>query len=130
MAEKSEPKFYAIRAPRDVEGTPPAMVNHVNVRGSTDALVYEFFYVPEGLRYEATIGVDDPRFERPGGEMGTIRLTPAARLGLPITVVLELLTDSFRVALEEAPGIKDQFERAVKDIQEALAKSPLIPKPK
>lgn len=125
MSDQAPITSLAIRAPLESENTPPALSNYVSVSGATDALILEFFYTSQASRLRALRGEFGGVVEEGLDGEVVVRSEPVARVALPISAAVEMFLDAFRVAVEEAPDLKDRFVRAFEEVQEIIANSPL-----
>ena len=122
MEPKEIPPILYLRAPSELDATPPALANHVRVlQQSPDTVTLQAYFVSPGCVHEAANGWSIPGI-RIEGDTAYVERSPAARVALPITVAAELAMLLLKNVA--AMGSPDLVRRATELLREALPEVP------
>jgi hypothetical protein len=116
------PPILYLRAPAEVDATPPELANHVRVlQQSDDTVMLQAYFVSPGSVHEAANGWSIPGI-RIDGNTAYVERTPAARVALPISVAAELAVLLLKNVA--AMGSPDLVKRAGELVRETLPEVP------
>jgi hypothetical protein len=116
------PPILYLRAPAELDATPPGLANQVRVlQQSQDTVTLQAYFVSPGSVHEAANGWSIPGI-RIDGDTAYVERSPAARVALPISVAAELAVLLLKNVA--AMGSPDLVKRATELVREALPEAP------
>jgi len=117
------PPILYVRAPDEVDATPPALANQVRVlQQSADTVTLQAYFVSPGSVQEAANGWSIPGV-RIEGDTAYVERPPAARVALPVSVAAELAVLLLKNVA--TMGAADLVKRVTELVRDVLPESPI-----